>query len=167
MCKAADQNWLPVLEKGFCSDSNRSHFKVCSQNWSWMKFDARKPCLDLYWLVKLLSKDLKIFWAIWKIIIYCVTDQLFITRSSRSVLNFKFSVFTFLRSMSCSMSIEQNCVKRKTFNSNLSAIIIIITAITCIDKGSMLRILEYLVRIWQVLSGLDIQLDQSENYNPA
>ena len=34
-----------------------------------------------------------------------------ISRSRRSVLNFKFSVLTFSRSMSCSMSIEQKEVK--------------------------------------------------------
>ena len=40
--------------------------------------------------------------------IYCVTDQPSITRSQRSVLNFKLSVHTFSRSISCSMSNELN-----------------------------------------------------------
>ena len=43
--------------------------------------------------------------------IYCVTDQLSITQSRRYVLNFKLSVLTFSRLMSCSMSIEQNLCK--------------------------------------------------------
>ena len=42
----------------------------------------------------------------WQTIIYCVKDQPSILRSRRSVLNFKLSVLTFSRSMSCSMSIE-------------------------------------------------------------
>ena len=49
---------------------------------------------------------------------YCVTDQWSITRSGRSVLNFKFSVLTLLKWMSCLMSIE-HCANRNTFNSNL------------------------------------------------
>ena len=49
----------------------------------------------------------------WCTIIYCVTDQLSITRSRRSVLNFKLSVLTFSKSMSCLMSIEQKLCKVK------------------------------------------------------
>ena len=51
----------------------------------------------------------------WYTIIYCVTDQPSITRSRRSVLNFKLSVLTFSRLMSCSMSIEQKLCKVKFF----------------------------------------------------
>ena len=52
-------------------------------------------------------------------IIYCVTDQPSITRSRRTVLNFKFSVLTFLRSMSCSTIIEQKLMfqLQSIFNS--------------------------------------------------
>ena len=48
-----------------------------------------------------------------KIIICCVTDQQSITRSGKSVMNFKFSLLTFLRLMSCSVSIEQKLSKEK------------------------------------------------------
>ena len=41
------------------------------------------------------------------------------SRSQRSVLNFMFSVLTFSRSMSCSMSIEQSCARCNYFNCNL------------------------------------------------
>ena len=50
-----------------------------------------------------------------KIIIYCVY-QPSITLSSKSVLNFKLSVVTFLWLMSCLMNLSQNCMKRKYFN---------------------------------------------------
>ena len=50
---------------------------------------------------------------LFEIIIYCVTDQPSIAQSQRSVLNFKFSVLTFLRSMSCPMSIEQKLCQVK------------------------------------------------------
>ena len=49
-----------------------------------------------------------------KIIIYCVNDQPSITQSQIYVLNFKFSVLTFLRLM----SLSKICVKRND-NSNL------------------------------------------------
>ena len=50
-----------------------------------------------------------------KIIIYCITDPPSITLSRRSVLIFKFSVLTFLRSISRSTSIEQKMRKVKIF----------------------------------------------------
>ena len=50
-----------------------------------------------------------------KTIIHCVTDLPFITWSYRSVLNFKFLVPSFLRSMSSLMSIEQKLCKMKIF----------------------------------------------------
>ena len=46
-----------------------------------------------------------------KIIIYCITDQQSIIRSRRSVLNFKLSVFTFLRLMTCSSVLEEYWAK--------------------------------------------------------
>ena len=60
-------------------------------------------------------------------IIYCVTDQPSITRSQRSVLNFKFSVLSSL--MSCSMSIEQKLCKVKIFQLQSMS-----NAKTCIDQ---------------------------------
>ena len=54
-----------------------------------------------------------------KIIIYCVTDLPSITESQRSIVNFKFSLLTFLKSMSCFISIEQtwNIVWREIFST--------------------------------------------------
>ena len=66
---------------------------------------------DLHWLDELwFHCQFKGFWSnlLLKIIFYCVIDQPSITVSRRSVLNFKFSALTFLRSMGCLMSIEQN-----------------------------------------------------------
>ena len=54
-----------------------------------------------------------------KVIIYCVTGQSSITRSRRSVLNFKFSDLTFLRSMSCSMSCSWALCKDIGWNWNI------------------------------------------------
>ena len=57
--------------------------------------------------------NLKNFWEICcnatEIIIYCVSDQTSISWFWRSFLNFKFSVLTYLRLISCSMRTEQNC----------------------------------------------------------
>ena len=64
-----------------------------------------------------------------KVIIYCVTGQPSITRSRRSVLNFKFSDLTFLRSLSCLMSIEQKLWYVKIFQLKSMS-----NAITCINK---------------------------------
>ena len=50
-----------------------------------------------------------------KIMVYCVTGQASITQSWRSELHFRCSVLTFLRLMSCSMSIEQ-----KMWSENIS-----------------------------------------------
>ena len=61
--------------------------------------------------------------------IYCVTDQPSITRSRRSVLNFKLSVLTFSRSMSCSMSIEQKLCEVKIFQLQSMS-----NAIRCINQ---------------------------------
>ena len=88
-------------------------------------------------------------------IICCVTDQSFITRSRRSVVNIKFSVLSFLRSMGCSMSIEQNCANRKSFNSNLCQCNNMYESTVCCQE------------LWHTLSGLDIQVEQFENDNPG
>ena len=71
----------------------------------------------------------KPFWAI-----YCVIDQPSAILSQRSVLNFKFSVLTFLRSMSslavsCLMNIEQKLCKEKIFQLKSMP-----NTIRCIDK---------------------------------
>ena len=66
--------------------------------------------------------------------IYCVTDQPSITRSRRSVLNFKLSVLTFSRSMSCSMSIEQKLCEVKIFQLQS-----MLNAIRCIDQRSAFK----------------------------
>ena len=50
-----------------------------------------------------------------KLIICCIIDPAPISQSGRSVLNFRFSSFTFLILMSCSMSIEQNKCEEKIF----------------------------------------------------
>ena len=55
-------------------------------------------------------------------IIYCVTDQPSITWSWRSVLNFKFSVLSFLRSMSCLTHKLTVCWMRVDIDSQLSSI---------------------------------------------
>ena len=57
-----------------------------------------------------------------KTIIFRVNGQPSITLSRRSVRNLKFSVVTFLRLMSCSMSIEQKLCEDKNLNSNLCRI---------------------------------------------
>ena len=64
-----------------------------------------------------------------KTIIYCVTDRQPITQSWRSVLNFKISVLTFLRLISCLMSIGQVWCKDKIFLLQSMS-----NAIRCIDK---------------------------------
>ena len=61
--------------------------------------------------------------------LYCVTDRPSITWSWRSVLNFKISVLTFLRSMSCSTSNEQKLCKVKILQLRSP-----LNAIRCIDK---------------------------------
>ena len=99
-----------------------------------------------------------------KITIYCVTDQPPIARSRRSALNFKFSVLTFLRSMSCSMSIEQNLCEEKIFQ--LQAVS---NAIRCIDQRFVFKNSGISCRqeSWYILSGLDIQFEQSDKDKPA
>ena len=107
--------------------------KVCSQisrKWNAMLESSIQPCSDQHWQDKIQFwfEDFLSNLPSWAII-YCVTDQLFITWSPRSVLNFKFSDLTFLRLMSCSMSIEQNLCAMKIFQLQSMS-----NAITYIDK---------------------------------
>ena len=69
-------------------------------------------------------------------------------------LSFKLSVLTFWRSMSCSMSIQQNCAKWKYFNSNLCWMLSDVSI-----KGLPSRILVF--RVWPWYSTLKIQVLQS------
>ena len=87
-----------------------------------------------------------------KTIIYCVTDQPSITWSWSSVLNFKLSVLTFSRPMSCSMSI-----KEWYFNSNICRTWYMYWSKVCVQE------------LWYVVSGLDIQakLSKNNNHDPA
>ena len=78
-----------------------------------------------------------------QIIIYCVIDQPSVTQSRRSVLDFELSCLTFLRSMSCSMSIEQNLCREENFQLSCMS-----NAITCIYKGFQFRILALIVLPW-------------------
>ena len=57
--------------------------------------------------------------------------------------------------MSCLVGIQQNMCSVKIFQLQSMS-----NAITYIDEG-------LLSRIWYMVSGLDIQLEQSENDNPA
>ena len=81
------------------------------------------------------KKPAKHFFSKWErgtskqTIIYCVADQPSITRSRRSVLNLKFSILTFSRSMSCSMSHEQILCYVKIFQLQSMT-----SAIKCIDQ---------------------------------
>ena len=52
-----------------------------------------------------------------RVIIHFIADQLSIPRSRRSVLNFKFSALTHLRSMTYLMSIKQNMCEEKIYLS--------------------------------------------------
>ena len=94
-----------------------------------------------------------------KTIICCVTDRLSITRSRRSVLNFKFSVLIFSRSMICSMSNEQKLCKVKIFQLQSMS-----NVIRCIDQRFAFKNCGVSCL---PLSGLDIQPEQSENDNSA
>ena len=66
--------------------------------------------------------DSKYFWAICYSIIYCVTDhwQLSITRSRRSVMNFKISVLNCLRSVIANENWAKN-VQRETNSTPIFA----------------------------------------------
>ena len=87
--------------------------------------------------------DLNIFWAIcyWRMIIYYVTDLSSITQSRRSALKLKFSVLTFLTSLS-SWNEQKMCVE-KIFQLQFMS-----NAIIWIDKSLLSRILVYLVWPW-------------------
>ena len=65
----------------------------------------------------------------------------------RSVLNNKFSVLTFLRSVTCLMSIEQSiCTKKMVQFQSMSSVII---SLICFNKRFASRILVHLVRSLQ------------------
>ena len=73
---------------------------------------------------------------------YCVTDQPSITRSLRSVLNFKLSVLTFSRLMSCSMSNSQKNWEVKIFQLQpMSSAIrsLLLSLLRCIDQRFALK----------------------------
>ena len=105
--------------------------KVCSQNSRKWKSDVWKPYRNLNWLDKL-QFSIQSFFEQFSTENYYVTDQTSITRSRRSVLNFKFSVLTFFRSMSCSMSIEQKLCEVELFQLQSMSNAIRCSAITAI-----------------------------------
>ena len=115
----------------------------CNQNLqpnlSQMKFFVEKPALtgQVSILISRFLSNLPL-----KIMIHCATEQPFITVFWRPVLNFKFSVLMFLRSISSSRRIEQKCSNRKKIEIQSYSII------TCIDKGLQSIILEYFVWPW-------------------
>ena len=76
-----------------------------------------------------------------KIIIYCITDQQSIMRSRRSVLNFKLSVFTFLRSA----SVKKWTLRKKLCEEKIFQLQSISNAIVCIVQRFSSSILVYLV----------------------
>ena len=107
--------------------------KVCSQvscKWNAMFESHVVTSIDRMSIIFLL----KIFWAIClckhsSTVLLTWSDQPPITQSGRSVLNFKLSVLTFSRLMSCSMSIEQKLCKVKIFHFQS-----MLNAIRCIDQ---------------------------------
>ena len=84
------------------------------------------PFRYLHWL------DCKDFLSnlLLKLIIFCFTDQPPITQSPRSVLNFKFSIFTFQGWWDTEWVLSKNCAKRKK-KLRLQTMS---NAIICIDK---------------------------------
>ena len=90
-----------------------------------------------------------------RIIMYCVTYGPSISWLQRSALNFKFSVFTFPKSTSCWIIIEQKLCKEKY----LTPIFVKFYDIYWAKVGSP--------EFWYILPGLNIQLEQSENDNPV
>ena len=81
-------------------------------NLSQLKCHDIKPCRDLHRRASIFNS---IFFnnLLLTMIIFCVTDQTFITWSRRSVLKCKFSVFTHLRFMSCSWALSYKCAEWK------------------------------------------------------
>ena len=133
-------------------DSGSIATKVCNKvgrKWKAMFESHVEPCID--WTS--FDSRFEDFFSnlLLKIIIYCVTDQPSITRSRRSVLNFKFSVLTFPRLMGCSMSITQKLCEVK------------ISQLQPMSKNSPMRkfvsIKSLLSRC--IVSVLDIQLEKS------
>ena len=137
---------LPVLRMGICSDLNRTAqllqmaalkcLEIMSgmilsrlppkfaANWSQMKCYVWKCWQDELWF------------SIWRFFeqFVSVNNHLLCYQPSmnwsrRSVLNFKFSVFTFPRSMSCSMSHARNLCEVKIFQLQSMS-----NTIRCIDQ---------------------------------
>ena len=75
----------------------------------WTSFD--------FWFIFFFKQSAQILLLL--ISIYCFTNQAAITWSRRWVLNFKLLVCTFLRLISCLISIKQKLCKEKNFNLNL------------------------------------------------
>ena len=150
-------NRRPVRGKGVCSDSTRRAHQLqmagrkSLETMSGMilnrlqpKFAAKSVANEM-WCLKVGDSDQrwhdKLRFLIWRFLEqsarfcrckhssgYCFTDQLSITQSRRSVLNFKLSVLTFSRWMSCSMSIEEKLCQVKIFQLQSMS-----NVIRCID----------------------------------
>ena len=160
--KAADLNWLPVLEKGVkviqsaqipirqhrdfrwlwvktlnyvWHDSELIVTKICSQKgckWSAMFESHVETCIDWtsfnFWFEDFLSNIL---------LIYFVIDQPSIFQSQWSVLNFKFTILTFLTQLGERATLwawSKNCAKRKPFVQSIS------NAIECIHKRLAVKV---------------------------
>ena len=124
-----------------------------------------KPCSDQRWQDKLWFSIWRFFEqsALINIHLLCYWQTIYNLPwcwSRRSVLNFKLSVFTILRSMSCwaaalqcSMSIEQKLCKVKVFQLQSTS-----NAIRCINQRFAFK---------NFVSGLEIQLEKSEYNSPV
>ena len=148
LCKAANQNQWPVWEMGVCSDSNWKHSKLrwqLAKAWRQCLIWFRKQSLHCFAAPLVANEmslrylkamqwpaltgrvsifDFKNFWAI------CLCKQsssvlqnnhpyFSITRSWRSVLNFKLSVFIFWGQWAAWWALRKNGAKWKYFISNL------------------------------------------------
>ena len=126
------------------NDSESIATKVCSQIGRKCRkmFESQvEVCIDLT-SFNFQFKDEGVFMSN-LLIIYYVTEQQSISQSRRSVLNFKFSVLTFLRSI---VALEQNLCEEK----RISTLIYFLC-----DNTDGQKVCGW--RIWYVLSGLDIQ----------
>ena len=101
--------------------------------------------------------NFKIFLAI---CLYKQSSAVLLNNHLRSVLNFKFSVLTLWIFAQCLMSIEQNCEKRKYFNSTHVQCNNIDWLKVCFDNAFKSDIL-CLALIF------NLSIEQSENDNPA
>ena len=120
------QNSRRVCRKiAVSTDTESIATNVCRQigcKWNVMFESHVDNWLEIDWMTfYLLCKDY-LSNLLLKIIICCVTEQYWQTihnMISKFCPKFKFSVSSFLRLMSCSMSIEQNCVKGNIFKPTL------------------------------------------------